>query len=176
MSERPFNPQVHAQRVLMVVSKNLSDSIAQFVHWTIGGFAAGFIYLLGQKALKVAAIEELGYLLMAVLIAGVIQRYIAMGVAAITKGVEEVETLNNPSNPTDAIQFLIVYIESLPRVVRWAAAMAANDVLEGNMMRISKAIFCATFLQSIIGLAIAIAVMRAVYLVVTTYSWVGSVS
>jgi hypothetical protein len=161
-----FNEQRLVSRALVVGAKNASRSMEKFVHWILAGFAAGLIYLFGQKtAIQVVGIKTIGHLFMIAAILGIVQRYISMLIGTASRVSQEVEKLVDPNVETNLEHFLLIYINSLPQIARWPAAVAAESLLDGDLIRFSRWLFMLTMVQCLLGAGCAALVLRAAYLV-----------
>jgi hypothetical protein len=169
MSQPPYvAEQMQAAKVLMVASKGLSESMEKFVQWCVGGFAVAFTYLLGQNLFRFSGIDEIGTVFVVVAVMALFQRYISMGVIAVAGIFQEAEKVGKSDSSVNALRFLQIYINSVPYPIRWGAALATADVLDGNMIRVPRFVFWATFVQCIVGATISVFLVRAAYVVLTT--------
>lgn len=163
-----FNEQRLVSRALIVGAKNTSKSMEKFVHWMLAGFAAGLIYLFGQKnVVKIADMDAIGHLFMVAAVVGIAQRYISMLIGSASRVSEEVEKLVEPNVETNPERFLLIYINSLPTIARWPAAVAAESLLDGDLISFSRWLFMLTMVQCILGAGCAALLLRAAYLVMT---------
>lgn len=124
--------QLLACRSLVITAKSTSESVDKFVQWMLTGFAAGLTYLLGQHS-PLDKIKLPILMFLAAFGVAIIQKYLAMIVTTGTKAFLEAEKNKNENTNFDIARFFIIYIDSLPVSVGWAAAWSASRFMQGNL-------------------------------------------
>jgi hypothetical protein len=156
--------QALVARTLVIGAKHASKSVERYVQWLLAGFAAGFVYLLGQPVFKIPDLRTIVYLFAASVVLGLGQRYIAMIVETGVRTFQEVEKLNEAGVAFDPARFFILYIDSTPASTRFAAAWSAKRLLSGDLSAGARGLMYFVMAQSTLAFVCTLLLLWAFYL------------
>lgn len=148
----PFaTEQTGASRSLVAVAQNTSQGMDKFVLWMLTASGAGLTYLLGKDMTRIESFRVAGYIYLAAVSIAIVQRYFAMIVENAAKGFEQGEKIFKEGESADFARFLIIYINSLPRIQQALIAWVAVQMMNGDLVCAGRVLYRLALWQLVLG-------------------------
>jgi hypothetical protein len=148
----PFaTEQAGASRSLIMVAQNTSQGMDKFVLWVLTASGAGLTYLLGKDMARIENFRVAGYIYLAAVAVAIVQRYLAMIVENGVKGFEQGEKTFKEGETADFARYLIIYINSLPKLQQAFIAWVAVQMMNGDLVCAGRALYRLALWQLILG-------------------------
>jgi squalene cyclase len=143
--------QTGACRSLIMTAQNSSQGMDKFVLWMLTAFGAGLTYLLGKDMARIDNFKVAGFIYLAAVLAAIVQRYLAMLVETGAKGFEQGEKIFKDGDNADFARYLVIYINSLPKLQQTAIAWIAVQMMNGDLVCAGRALYRIALWQIMIG-------------------------
>lgn len=143
--------QVGTCRSLVMAARNASQGMDKFVLWMLTAFGAGLTYLLGSDMTRIGNFKTAGYIYLAAVLATLVQRYLAMLVESAYKGFKQGENIFKDGGAVDFARYLIIYINSLPKLQQPAIAWIADLMMNGDLVGWGRVLYRIALWQVLLG-------------------------
>lgn len=140
-----------ACRSLVMVAQNTSQAMDKFVLWMLTASGAGLTYLLGKDMARIENFRVAGYIYLTAVCFAIVQRYLAMIVENGAKGFEHGEKTFKEGENVDFARYLLIYINSLPKLQQAFIAWIAVQMMNGDLVCAGRALYRLARWQLMIG-------------------------
>ncbi len=101
--------------------------------------------------MRVESFKIAGFIYLAAVLVATVQRYLAMLVEVGAKGFEQGEKIFKEGDNVDFARFLLIYINSLPKLQQAAIAWVAVQMMNGDLVCAGRALYRLALWQIMIG-------------------------
>ena len=143
--------QTQTCRSLIVAARNASQGMDKFVLWMITAFGAGLTYLLGKDMTRIESFKIAGFIYLAAVFVTIGQRYLAMLVEIGANAFEQGEKAHKEKDNSDLARFLVIYINSLPKLQQPTIAWVAVQMMNGDLVCAGRGLYRLALWQASIG-------------------------